>query len=186
MPQACRCARDPQPSPVVRLTTQGSGRQREPRSTMSPRSSTSTLPDVRRHRRHRCPSHDGGGLRKDYAYLFESFFGFLEDSAAGEHGVLVFGELEKSKSHLLIDRMRRHFAQMAARPLRTSRIIPEPFFVHSDLATGVVDRRSRRLRHLLRLSRAPNDQVRSGRVVAVCESSCPTALRDSPRAAWQS
>ena len=79
----------------------------------------------------------GGGLRKDYAYLFERFFYFLEDAAAGEQGVVVFDELEKSKSHLLIDQMHRYFAQTAVGRHRAGRIIPEPFFVHSDLTTGV-------------------------------------------------
>ena len=79
----------------------------------------------------------GGGLRKDYAYLFERFFYFLEDNAPGEQGVVVFDELEKSKSHLLIDQMHRYFAQTAVGRHRASRIIPEPFFVHSELTTGV-------------------------------------------------
>ena len=79
----------------------------------------------------------GQGLRKDYSYLFERFFYFLEDNSAEEQGVVVFDELEKSKSHLLIDQMHRYFADTAVGRHRASRIIPEPFFVHSDLTTGV-------------------------------------------------
>ena len=79
----------------------------------------------------------GRGLRKDYAYLFERFFYFLEDNAADEQGIVVFDELEKSKSHLLIDQMHRYFEETAVGRHRASRIIPEPFFVHSDLTTGV-------------------------------------------------
>ena len=78
-----------------------------------------------------------GGLRKDYAYLFERFFYFLEDNAAEEQGIVVFDELEKSQSHVLIDQMRRYFAKTAVGLQRANRIIPEPFFVHSDLTTGV-------------------------------------------------
>ena len=78
-----------------------------------------------------------GGLRKDYAYLFERFFYFLEDNAPGEQGIVVFDELEESKSHLLIDQMHRYFADTAVGRHRADRIIPEPFFVHSDLTTGV-------------------------------------------------
>ena len=78
----------------------------------------------------------GRGLRKDYAYLFERFFYFLEDNAADEQGIVVFDELEKSKSHLLIDQMHRYFEETAVGRHRASRIIPEPFFVHSDLTTG--------------------------------------------------
>ena len=79
----------------------------------------------------------GGGLRKDYAYLFERFFYFLEDNAANEQGIVVFDELERSKSHLLIDQMHRYFADTTVGRHRADRIIPEPFFVHSDLTTGV-------------------------------------------------
>lgn len=79
----------------------------------------------------------GDGLRKDYAYLFERFFYFLEDTAPEEQGIVVFDELEKSQSHLLIDQMHRYFAETAVGRLRAGRIIPEPFFVHSDLTAGI-------------------------------------------------
>ncbi len=79
----------------------------------------------------------GGGLRKDYACLFERFFYFLEDNATNEQGIVVFDELEKSRSHLLVDQMQRYFADTAVGRHRADRIIPEPFFVHSDLTTGV-------------------------------------------------
>ena len=83
-----------------------------------------------------CPTATGG-LRKDYAYLFERFFYFLEDNNSREQGIVVFDELEKSQSHLLIDQMQRYFADTVVGQQRSSRIIPEPFFVHSDLTTGV-------------------------------------------------
>lgn len=56
--------------------------------------------------------------------------------------VLTLDELEKSKSHLLIDQVHRYFADTAVGRHRACRTIPEPFFVHSDLTTGVqiVDR----------------------------------------------
>lgn len=79
----------------------------------------------------------GEGLRKDYAYLFERFFYFLEDRSASEQGIIVFDELEKSKSHLLIDQTQRYFSDTAVGRHRSQRIIPEPFFVHSDLTTGI-------------------------------------------------
>ena len=78
-----------------------------------------------------------GGLRKDYSYLFERFFYFLEDHTEGEQGIVVFDELDKSQSHLLIDQMRRYFAETIVGRRRSNHIIPEPFFVHSDLTTGV-------------------------------------------------
>lgn len=78
-----------------------------------------------------------GGLRKDYAYLFERFFYFLEDQRPREHGVIVFDELEKSQSHILINQTHAYFKESATGQLRSRLIIPEPFFVHSELTTGV-------------------------------------------------
>lgn len=87
------------------------------------------------------PQTTSGGLRKDYAYLFERFFYFLEDQASEtgiqQHGVIVFDELEKSKSHILLDQAHRYFKETATGRHRASLVIPEPFFVHSDLTTGV-------------------------------------------------
>ena len=79
------------------------------------------------------PSH----LRKDYAYLFERFFYFLEDKETSASGIIVFDELEKSQSHILLDQMDRYFKLTAKGRQRASQIIPEPFFVHSDLTTGI-------------------------------------------------
>jgi len=76
-------------------------------------------------------------LRKDYAYLFERFYYFLEDWKAAPSGVIVFDELEKSQSHLLLSQMDRYFRFTARGKQRAGQIIPEPFFVHSDLTTGV-------------------------------------------------
>jgi hypothetical protein len=87
------------------------------------------------------PQTAGGGLRKDYGYLFERFFNFLEDVGSDrnypQQGVLVFDELEKTKSHLLIEQAHRYFKETATGRHRATLIIPEPFFVHSDLTTGV-------------------------------------------------
>ncbi len=77
------------------------------------------------------------GLRKDYAYLFERFFYFLEDRGGRDQGILVFDELEKSQSHVLIDQTHRYFRDSAIGRLRSGLVIPEPFFVHSDLTTGI-------------------------------------------------
>lgn len=81
------------------------------------------------------------GLRKDYAYLFQRFYYFLEDmsedSGFPQHGIIVFDELEKSRSHILIDQAHRYFKETATGRQRARLIVPEPFFVHSDLTTGV-------------------------------------------------
>lgn len=74
-------------------------------------------------------------LRKDYAYLFERYFNFLEERSA--LGCVVFDELEKTQSHLLVSQMDAYFKQSAKGRVRARRVIPEPFFVHSDLTTGI-------------------------------------------------
>ncbi len=80
------------------------------------------------------------GLRKDYAYLFERFYYFLEDLQPQEpwgHGIIVFDELEKTKSHLLINQVHRYFKDTATGRQRAGLILPEPLFVHSELTTGI-------------------------------------------------
>jgi hypothetical protein len=76
-------------------------------------------------------------LRKDYAYLFERFFYFLEDLGPDAFGVAVFDELEKVQSHLLVGQMDSYFKRTMRGRQRAGRILPEPLFVHSDLTTGV-------------------------------------------------
>lgn len=76
-------------------------------------------------------------LRKDYSYLFERFFYFLEDVAPGASGIVVFDELEKSRSHLLVEQMDSYFKHTKKGQQRSGQIIPEPFFVHSDLTTCI-------------------------------------------------
>lgn len=76
-------------------------------------------------------------LRKDYSFLFERFFYFLEDINQSAAGIIVFDELEKSKSHILLNQMDRYFKLTEKGRQRSGRIIPEPFFVHSDLTTGI-------------------------------------------------
>jgi hypothetical protein len=76
-------------------------------------------------------------LRKDYAYLLERFFYFLEDKDTTLCGVVVFDELEKSQSHILVGQMEQYFKRTSRGKQRASQIIPEPFFVHSDLTTGI-------------------------------------------------
>jgi hypothetical protein len=87
------------------------------------------------------PQTAGGGLRKDYGYLFERFFYFLEDRSTEvgypQQGIVVFDELDKSKSHILIDQAHKYFKDTAIGRHRSELIIPEPFFVHSDLTTGI-------------------------------------------------
>lgn len=74
-------------------------------------------------------------LRKDYAFLFERFFYFLEDRDSQAQGVIVFDELEKSRSNILINQMEKYFLDTRTGRMRSRQIIPQPFFVHSDLTT---------------------------------------------------
>ena len=79
--------------------------------------------------------------RKDYGYLFERFFYFLEDKSTEvgypQQGIVVFDELDKAKSHILIDQAHKYFKDTAIGRHRAELVIPEPFFVHSDLTTGI-------------------------------------------------
>ncbi|HEY1377710.1 MAG TPA: DUF3800 domain-containing protein [Gemmataceae bacterium] len=84
------------------------------------------------------PRPEPGRLRKDYVYLFERYFYFLETLPPRERGLVIFDELDKSQSHILIDQMAAYFLGTETGRYRSSRIVPEPFFVHSELTTGVL------------------------------------------------
>jgi len=75
--------------------------------------------------------------RKDYTYLFERLFYFLEETRGSHTGLVVFDEIEKTQSHLLVDQLHRYFLETATGKQRASRIVPEPLFVHSELTTLV-------------------------------------------------
>ena len=83
------------------------------------------------------PRPEPGLLRKDYVYLFERYFYFLETQPVRERGLIVFDELDKAQSHVLLQQMAAYFLGTETGRYRSSRIVPEPFFVHSDLTTGV-------------------------------------------------
>lgn len=83
------------------------------------------------------PRPAGDFLRKDYAYLFERYFYFLHEQPADDVGLVVFDELEKSQSHILVDQMGHYFRETAKGRMRAARVIPEPFFVHSHLTTAI-------------------------------------------------
>jgi len=85
----------------------------------------------------KAPRPEPGVLRKDYVYLFERYFYYLETFPPRERGLVVFDELEKSQSHVLIQQMAKYFLGTQTGRYRSSRVVPEPFFVHSDLTTGV-------------------------------------------------
>jgi hypothetical protein len=78
-----------------------------------------------------------GMLRRDYVYIFERIYYYLEDRKSDEQGIIVFDELEKSKSHILISQLEKYFKRTSKGRQRSGLVIPEPFFVHSDLTTGI-------------------------------------------------
>jgi hypothetical protein len=79
----------------------------------------------------------GDFLRRDYAFLFERFFYHLEAASTSEMGLIVFDELDKARSRILLDQMSGYFLRTEVGYRRSARILPEPFFVHSDLTTAV-------------------------------------------------
>ena len=74
------------------------------------------------------PRPEGDFLRKDYAYLFERYFYFLEDRPGEQLGLVVFDELERSQCHILIDQMSRYFRETVRGQARASLVIPEPLY----------------------------------------------------------
>ncbi len=74
-------------------------------------------------------------LRKDYAFLFERFFYFLQDHDADMQGAVVFDEIDRSQAHILVGQMEEYFIGTRNGRLRSRNVIPEPFFVRSDLTT---------------------------------------------------
>jgi len=76
-----------------------------------------------------------GFLRKDYAFLFERFFYFLEDRGPDQQGIIVFDELEKTLSKVFLGQVEHYFRVFAKGRTRARQIVPAPFFVHSDLTT---------------------------------------------------
>jgi len=80
---------------------------------------------------------DKGILQKDMVYLFERYFYCLESQEDHKRGLVIFDEIEKSRAQRLIQQMASYFLGTRNGQFRSSRIIPEPFFVHSELTTGI-------------------------------------------------
>lgn len=78
-------------------------------------------------------------LRKDYAFLFERFYHFLSNRSGSikPMGTVVFDEVEKQQSQRLLTQMEKYFLHTNKGLQRSELVIPEPFFVHSDLTTMI-------------------------------------------------
>jgi hypothetical protein len=74
-------------------------------------------------------------LRKDHVFLLERFFYFLERER--QHGILVMDAIDKGADRSLARRMESYFEKTAPGRLRSTWIVPSPFFVSSDMAYPV-------------------------------------------------
>jgi hypothetical protein len=83
------------------------------------------------------PSDTPDYLRKDFVYLLERYFYFLEDKPEEPSGIIVFDETEKTQSQRLIQQIENYFKKTQNGRNRATLLIPEPLFVHSDLTTGI-------------------------------------------------
>lgn len=52
-------------------------------------------------------------------------------------GYVIFDELDKSASHILLNQVSEYFLKTNKGRTRSRLIIPEPFFVHSEMTTMV-------------------------------------------------
>lgn len=74
-------------------------------------------------------------LRKDFVYLLERYFYYLE--GRNTTGLLVMDETEKTEDRRFVRRLERYFTFTQTGRYRTVRIVPSPFFVSSDMAYPV-------------------------------------------------
>ena len=74
-------------------------------------------------------------LRKDHVFLLERFYYFLQDRE--EHGLLVMDEVEKKEDRKFVSQVQRYFTKTSQGRLRSSRVVPAPFFVSSDMTHPV-------------------------------------------------
>jgi hypothetical protein len=75
-------------------------------------------------------------LDKNYVYLFERFFYFLEEQYTPATGIVCYDEYSRSSSHLMVHQMENYFKKTEKGRERARLIVPEPFFVHNDLSIG--------------------------------------------------
>jgi hypothetical protein len=74
-------------------------------------------------------------LRKDHVFLLERFYYFLEEHK--ECGLLVMDEVEKESDRKFVRQMQRYFTKTSQGRLRSSRVVPAPFFVSSEMTHPV-------------------------------------------------
>lgn len=74
-------------------------------------------------------------LRKDQVFLFERYFYFLEEQK--DDGLVVMDESDRAEDKRFVRRLQNYFQRSAPGRYRTTRIVPVPFFVASDMAIPV-------------------------------------------------
>jgi hypothetical protein len=74
-------------------------------------------------------------LRKDLVFLLERYFYLLE--LRNEPGLIVLDETEKTEDRRFVRMLERYFRETATGRYRSTRIVPSPFFVSSDMAYPV-------------------------------------------------
>jgi len=74
-------------------------------------------------------------LRKDMVFLLERYYYLLEDT--DETGLIVLDETDKQLDRRFVRMLERYFKGTAKGRTRSSRIVPSPMFVASDMAIPV-------------------------------------------------
>ncbi len=97
-------------------------------------------------------------LRKDFVFLFERIFYFMEAQAPGSMAVCIFDQIDDltgarcTEGQRLNDCIARYFTRTHTGRIRSSRIFPEPLYARSDLTTllGVADLAIYSINHIFR------------------------------------
>lgn len=77
-----------------------------------------------------------GTLRKDFLYLFERFFYFLDDLKPSPVGVIVARDHDGSLGRLVAEQMDRYFKHTTRGRQRASLVVPEPLVSRGELTAG--------------------------------------------------
>lgn len=69
--------------------------------------------------------------------MFQRIHCHVCDGPDHAHGVLIFDEQDKALSQDLLDQIRKYFVETDRGRQRAERMIPMPFFVHSELTPAI-------------------------------------------------
>lgn len=81
------------------------------------------------------PSHQPENLRRDWVYLFDRYFWFLQEK--NEQGLLVLDHIEHSEDRRFMQRTERYFSLTQNGRVYGRRIVPTPLFVMSDMTYAI-------------------------------------------------